>query len=361
LGESCLTMDDSRGGTLQRASALWNGSALWAFLLRRLVWSVATVAGVVAVTFVVSHIIPADPAALVAGERATREQIEALRHQLGFDRPLLVQLGDYYMRLVQGDLGKSLFTSRQVSADLFARLPATIELTLAAMIVTIGLGVPIGVLSALRRNSWVDHVVRFVTISGLAIASFWLAIILQLTFAMDLGWLPLGSRLPSGIAPPPHVTGLYLIDSLLVGDIKTFTIAAAHLALPTATLAFPAMATIVRFTRAGMLDTLNKPFVQYARAMGLPESLVVWKYMLRNALTSTVTQIGLVAGALLGGAVVIEAVFDWPGLGYYAVNSIVMSDYNAVLGFTVWVAIIYILINVAVDILHRLIDPRGAS
>ena len=354
-------MDHGKGRRLKQASALWHGSGLAAFALRRLVWSVATVAGVVAVTFLISHVIPADPAALVAGERATREQIEALRHQLGFDRPLLNQLVDYYLRLIQGDLGKSLFTSRQISADLLSRLPATIELTLAAMILTVGLGVPIGVLSALRRNTWLDHVVRLVTVSGLAIASFWLAIILQLYFAMDLGWLPLGGRLPAGVTPPPAISGLYLVDALLAGDLATFGIAAGHLALPTVTLAFPAMATIVRFTRAGMLDTLNKPFVQYERAMGLPESLVVWKYMLRNALTSTVTQIGLVAGALLGGAVVIEAVFDWPGLGYYAVNSIVMSDYNAVLGFTVWVAIIYIAINIAVDVLHRLIDPRGTG
>ena len=350
-----------RGGKPGRASAFWHNSVWGAFALRRLGWSLATVAGVVAITFLISHIIPADPAALAAGERATREQVEALRHQLGFDRPLLTQLADYYYRLVQGDLGKSLFTSRPISADLSSRLPATIELTLAAMALTIGLGVPIGVLSALRRNSWLDHAVRLVTVSGLAIASFWLAIILQLAFAMDLGWLPLGGRLPAGMPPPPSITGLYLIDTLLAGDLHGFGIAAAHIALPTVTLAFPAMATIVRFTRAGMLDTLNKPFVQYARAMGLPESVVVWKYMLRNALTSTVTQIGLIAGALLGGSVVIEAVFDWPGLGYYAVNSIVMSDYNAVLGFTVWVAIIYIVINVVVDILQRLIDPRGTA
>jgi peptide/nickel transport system permease protein len=348
-------------GRRTRLLALWKGSSVWAFALRRLVWSVATVAGVVAVTFLISHVIPADPAALMAGERATREQIEALRQQLGFDRPVLVQLGDYYLRLMQGDLGKSLFTSRQISADLVGRLPATIELALAAMLITVGLGVPIGVVSALRRNSWLDHVVRIVTVSGLAIASFWFAIILQLYFAMELGWLPLGGRLPPDTPPPPPVTRLYLVDALLAGDIATFGTAAAHLVLPAATLALPAMATIVRFTRAGMLDTLNKPFVHYARALGLPEPLIVWKYMLRNALTSTVTQIGLISGALLGGAVVVEAVFDWPGLGYYAVNSIVMSDYNAVLGVTVWVAIIYIAINLSVDILHRLIDPRGTG
>lgn len=240
-------------------------------------------------------------------------------------------------------------------------MPATLELTLAAIVVTVGLGVPIGVISALERNSLIDHVIRLVTISGLAIASFWFAIILQLWFAMDLGWLPLGGRIGADHSSPPFVTGLFLVDTLVAGDLSSFRSAAAHIVLPAVTLAFPAMATIVRFTRAGVLDTINKPFVQYERAMGLPGSVIIWKYVLRNALTSTVTQIGLISGALLGGAVVIETVFDWPGLGYYAVNSIVMSDYNAILGFTIWVSVIYILINVMVDIAHRLLDPRDAA
>lgn len=335
--------------------------SLIGYAVRRLAWSVATVAGVIAITFVISHIIPADPAALVAGERATQEQIEALRRQLGFDQPLARQLFDYYLRVLGGDLGNSLFTNRAVVKDLVSRLPATIELTLAAMMATVAFGVPIGVLSALNRNSLLDHAVRFVTISGLAIASFWFAIILQLWLAMDLGWLPLGGRIGASHPPPPFVTGLFLVDTLIAGDGSGFRSALSHLILPTITLAFPAMATIVRFTRAGVLDAINKPYVQYERAMGLPSSVIVWKYVLRNALTSTVTQIGLVSGALLGGSVVIEAVFDWPGLGYYAVNSIIMSDYNAVLGFTIWASIIYILINVLVDIVHRLIDPRESG
>ena len=331
------------------------------FVLRRLAFGLLTVIGVVVVTFLISHVIPADPAALIAGERATHEQIEAVRRLQGFDRPLAVQLIDYIARVAAGDLGKSLYTSRAVAIDLFSRLPATLELTLAAIVVTVGLGVPIGVISALERNSLIDHVIRLVTISGLAIASFWFAIILQLWFAMDLGWLPLGGRIGADHSSPPFVTGLFLVDTLVAGDLSSFRSAAAHIVLPAVTLAFPAMATIVRFTRAGVLDTINKPFVQYERAMGLPGSVIIWKYVLRNALTSTVTQIGLISGALLGGAVVIETVFDWPGLGYYAVNSIVMSDYNAILGFTIWVSVIYILINVLVDIAHRLLDPRDAA
>ncbi len=312
--------------------------------------------GVLVVTFVVSHVIPADPAALVAGETATKQQVETLRKQYGFDRPLPVQLGIYVGNLARGQLGRSLYTGREVIDDLLTRLPATLELTVAAMALTVILGIPIGVLSALRRNSWLDHAVRFVTVSGLAIASFWLGIILQLLFAMRLGWTPLGGRI-SGF-PPATITGLYLVDAVLTGDGAAFRSAASHLVLPALTLGFPALATVVRFTRAGVLDTIQKPFVLYERAMGLPPSLVVWKYVLRNALTSTVTQIGLLSGVLLGGAVVVERVFDWPGLGHYAVNSIVMSDYNAVMSFTIWVALIYVVINIAVDIVHALIDPR---
>ena len=329
------------------------------FAFRRLVWSVVTVAGVIAVTFAISHLIPADPAALVAGERATPEQIESIRQRYGFDRPLIVQLAAYYRQLALGDLGQSLYTSRDIAEDLLGRVPATVELTLVALAVSVGLGIPIGVLSALRRNSAIDHAVRLVTVSGLAIASFWFAIILQLVFAMRLGWSPLGGRIDG--FPPPSVTTLYLLDTLVAGDLEGFANAFDHIVLPAATLAFPALATIVRFTRAGMLDAMNRPFVEYERAMGLPGWLITWKYVLRNAMTSTVTQIGLLSGVLLGGSVVIEMIFDWPGLGAYAVNSIVMSDYNAVLGVTLWVSVVYIAINTLVDIAQRAIDPRQST
>ncbi len=329
------------------------------FVLKRLAWLVPTVLGVVAITFVISHVIPADPVRLVAGDTATPEQVEALRRELGFDRPLWVQLAVYVKRLASGDMGRSLFTGRPVLEDLVGRLPATIELTLVAMLFTVGLGIPLGVVAAIRRNSLFDHAVRFVTVSGLAIATFWLGIILQLAFAMKLGWLPLGGRI--GGFPPTGVTGLYLVDSLLDGDLAAFADALAHVVLPALTLGFPALATVVRFTRSGVLDVVHSPFVLYERAMGFPPAVVVWKYVLRNALVSTVTQIGLLFGLLLAGAVVVEAVFDWPGLGYYAVNSIVKSDYNAVLGFTVWTGTIYILVNLLVDVVLMFVDPREAA
>ena len=329
---------------------------LLALLLQRLLWFVPTLLGLLAVTFVISRVIPGDPVALVAGETATPAQVEALRRQLGFDRPLPVQFVDYVAHLARGDMGTSIFTRRPIVEDLAHRLPATIELTLAAMVVSMLVGIPLGVLSALWRNSLLDHVLRVVTVSGLAIASFWLGIMLQLLFAMRLGWTPLNGRLQG--FPPRPLTGFYLVDAVLNGDVPALGSALLHLALPAATLAFPALATLVRFTRAGVLDVMQSNFVLYERAMGLPRPLIVWKYILRSALTSTVTQIGLLFGILLAGAVVTEAVFDWPGLGTYAVNSILRSDYNAVMGFTVWAGAIFIVVNLIVDIAHTLVDPR---
>jgi ABC-type dipeptide/oligopeptide/nickel transport system permease component len=327
-----------------------------ALIVRRLAWFVPTLLGLMVVTFVISRVIPADPVGLVAGETATPAQIEALRRALGYDRPLPVQFVEYVGRLLRGDMGTSIFTRRPIVEDLAHRLPATIELTVVAMVVSILVGIPLGVLSALRRNSVLDHALRVVTVSGLAIASFWLGIMLQLLFAMRLGWTPLNGRLQG--FPPQPITGFYLVDAALTADGGTFVSALTHLALPAATLAFPALATLVRFTRAGVLDVMQSNFVLYQQAMGMPRRLIVWKYILRSALTSTVTQIGLLFGILLAGAVVTEAVFDWPGIGTYAVNSILRSDYNAVMGFTVWAGAVFIVVNLFVDVVHGLVDPR---
>jgi len=330
-----------------------------ALLLRRLAWFVPTLLGLLAITFVISRVIPGDPVALVAGDTATPAQVEALRRQLGLDRPLPVQFVNYVTQLVRGDMGTSLYTTRPIADDLASRLPATIELTLAAMAFSILIGIPLGVVSALWRNSVLDHVLRIITVSGLAIASFWLGIMLQLLFAMRLGWTPLNGRLQG--FPPTTVTGLYLVDAVLAWDWAAFRMTLTHLALPAATLAFPALATLVRFTRAGVLDVMQSNSVLYEHAMGLPRSVIVWKYILRNALTSTVTQIGLLFGILLAGAVVTETVFDWPGIGSYAVNAIVRSDYNGVMGFTVWAGAIFMIVNVLVDIAQGFIDPRERS
>jgi peptide/nickel transport system permease protein len=326
---------------------------------QRLVQFAVTLFGVVAVMFCIQALVPADPAALLAGPGASAEQLAALRAQYGLDQPVIVQFAHYLMRLATGDLGISLFSSQPVISDLIERLPATMELALTALVISLVLGVPLGVVAALKRNTAIDHVLRLVTVSGFAVASFWLAIMLQLLLVMDLGWLPLSGRIEG--AAPPHATGFYLIDSALALNGAQFASALAHLALPAATLAFPVMATIVRFTRAGVLDSLSRPSVQYLEAMGLPRGVIVWKYVLRGALTSVTTQIGLLSGALLGGSVVTEAIFDWPGLGYYIVNSVVMFDYNAILGASLWIAAVYVIANFLVDLLQGVIDPRASA
>lgn len=327
-------------------------------ILTRLAWLVPTLIGLTVLVFAISHVIPTDPAAIIAGENATAEQIAAVRKRLGFDRPLIVQLLSYFRDLATGDMGTSLYSQRPIAEELASRLPATLELTFVAVLVASIIGIPLGVLSALRRNSPLDHVLRVVTVSGLAIPSFWLAMELQYLFAMKVGIAPLNGRV--GGFGPETITGLMVVDSLLTGDWESLGSVFRHLALPAITLALPAAATIVRFTRAGVLEVINSNYVLYERAMGLPPSLIVWKYVLRNALISTVTQIGLIFGVLLSGAIVVEAVFDWPGLGSFAVISILQSDHKAVMGFTIWAGAVFVIVNLLVDILHTVIDPRSA-
>ncbi|MBV40386.1 MAG: D-Ala-D-Ala transporter [Rhodospirillaceae bacterium] len=329
---------------------------LFVLILNRFFWFFPTVLGLMIITFGISHVIPADPVAFLAGDNATNEQIEALRHQLGLDQPLHTQLTNYIFRLFQGDFGVSLYTLRPISDDLSSRLPATLELTLVSVLVSAMIGIPLGVFSAVHRNSALDHFLRIFTVSGLAMASFWFAILLQLLFAMEWNLTPLQGRVESW--GPDVVTGFFLIDSIIAWDAEMLWDTVSHMFLPVATLAYPAMATIVRFTRAGVLNAMNSNYVLYEQSMGFPRSVIIWKYVLRNALIGTITQIGLIFGVLIANAVVVEAVFDWPGLGYYAVQSILQSDYNAIMGFTFVVGVIFIIVNLLVDISHGFIDPR---
>ncbi|MDX3808532.1 ABC transporter permease [Bosea thiooxidans] len=325
----------------------------------RLLWFVPTLVGLLAIVFLLSRVIPVDPAVLAAGENASPEQVQQVRERFGFDKPLPVQFVNYLRDIAQGNLGTSLFTQQPIVDDLASRLPATLELTIFAVLIAGLIGIPLGVFCGLHRNSWIDHLLRVVTVSGLAVASFWLAMQLQFLFSMKLGWLPLSGRIEG--FPPETVTGLMLLDALIEGDSEMIGSAFRHIILPTLTLALPAAATVVRFTRNGVIGVINSPSVAYQTAMGLPRRLIVWKYVLRMALTATVTQLGLIFGILLAGAVVVETVFDWPGLGAYAVRSILQSDYNAVMGFTLCTGALFVLINLLVDMLQAAIDPRGAA
>jgi ABC-type dipeptide/oligopeptide/nickel transport system permease component len=293
----------------------------------------------------------------MAGKNASAKQVQVRRHKYGLDLPLPQQFLRYVGDVATGSMGTSLFTQRPVAEDLWSRLPATLELALYAIVIAVALGVPLGVVAALRRNSWLDHLVRVVTITGLAMAAFWLAILLQLLFSMWLGLTPVQGRI-DGWGPEP-ITGFYTIDAMLRGDWATLGQSLRYLALPMLTLALPAMATIVRFTRAGVLNVMSSNFVFYQAAMGIPRRRVVWKYILRSALIGTLTQIGLIFGLLIANAVVVETVFDWPGLGSFAVSSILQSDYNAIMSFTLFVGVVFILVNLMVDVAQAVLDPRG--
>ena len=324
---------------------------------RRFAWMPPTLLGLVLMVFAISHVVPSDPARVMAGENAPAEQVAALRHRYGLDLPLPRQFVRYVADVATGNMGTSLFTQRPVAEDLWSRLPATLELALYTIVIAVATGVPLGVVAALRRNSPLDHLVRVVTITGLAMAAFWLAILLQLLFSMWLGLTPVQGRI-DGWGPDP-ITGFYTVDAIIRGDWETLGQSLRHLALPVLTLALPAMATIVRFTRAGVLNVMSSNFVFYQAAMGIPRRRVVWKYILRSALIGTLTQIGLIFGNLIAAAVVVETVFDWPGLGSFAVNSILQSDYNAIMSFTLFVGVVFILVNLMVDVAQAVLDPRG--
>ncbi len=328
------------------------------FVLRRCALAVPSLIGLLILTFVLIRVVPSDPAAELAGDAATPEQIAQLRHEYGLDRPIWVQFFVYAGKAVRLDFGESAFSHRAVALDIEQRLPATLELTLAAMAISIFLGMPLGVFAALRHNQWPDFLLRIVSVLGVAVAAFWVAIMLQLLFAMKLGWLPLRGELSVGIPPPARITGFLLLDSLLDGRFDAFSNGLAHLVLPAVTLALGGLGSIVRFTRAGVLDTLQQDFVTYERAMGYRRTRLIWRYVLRNSVTATITQIGLLFGALIAGGVVVEAIYDWPGIGSYTVNAILTGDHQVMLAVTLLIGVVYAVVNILTDLVHGLIDPR---
>jgi peptide/nickel transport system permease protein len=327
-------------------------------ILRRCALAVPSLFGLLVLTFLMIRLVPSDPAVIMAGDAATPQQIQQIRHQYGLDRPVWEQFLIYSSKAARLDFGESAFSHRPVALDIGQRLPATLELTFAAMALSILLGVPLGVFAALRYNQWPDFALRILSVTGVAVAAFWVAIMLQLLFAMQLGWLPLRGELSVSIPPPVRLTGFLLIDSLLTGRFDAFSDGLAHLVLPAVTLALGGMASIVRFTRAGVLDTLQQDFVTYERAMGYRRARLIWRYVLRNSVTATITQIGLLFGGLIAGGVVVEAIYDWPGIGSYTVNAILTGDHQVMLAVTLMIGVVYAAINIVTDVVHGLVDPR---
>jgi peptide/nickel transport system permease protein len=327
-------------------------------LLRRLAFVVFVLWGVTAATFFLARVAPADPARLLAGPRASEQAVEQVRQANGLDQPITEQYWSYVTGLVQGDLGESLVTRQPVLEDLGRLFPATLELVLYSLILGTIMGVAIGAVSAVRRGTAVDALGRLVAIGGLSVPAFWIAMLLQLTLYGALGILPFGGRLDTGVVAPPSMTGLYTIDSLLAGRFDLFVESVQHLILPVFTLALAELGLMARIVRTSMLEVLGRDYIRTARAKGLKERRVYWRHALRNALLPPVTILGLELGLLLTGSVLIESVFAWPGIGRYAADAIAAADYNAIMGVTIVVAVVYVAANVVIDLLYLALDPR---
>jgi peptide/nickel transport system permease protein len=329
-----------------------------AFALRRLLLLVPVFVGLTLLVFVISHVLPGDPVKLAAGPQASAEEITALAHEFGIDRPLPRQYFDYVGGLLRGDWGQSVLTRRPVWDDLKIYLPATLELVLAAIILAMIIGIPAGLLSAVTANRWPDYLTRIVSLAAIAMPRFFLALVLQLVFAMSLAWLPLNGRFPIIEVAPPMVTGLLTVDSLLAGDWGAFGVSCEHLLMPALAMSLSPMATITRMMRASTLEVLQQDYVLTERALGLSYPLIIFKYVLRNAFSATLTVIGLYIGWLLSGSVLVETVFDWPGIGLYATKAIVTQDFMPVMGVTLSIGVIFVLVNLLIDLLYGVINPK---
>ncbi|HEU0115851.1 MAG TPA: ABC transporter permease [Thermomicrobiales bacterium] len=329
-----------------------------AYLARRLVLIVPTLFGLSLLTFVISHVVPADPAKLAAGPRASAGMVETIREQYGLNQPLPRQYLTYLGDLFRGDLGQSIMTRHEVTDDLRDRFPATLELSFYAMLLAVCLGVPLGLVAALNQNRWPDQLSRVVAVSSVSIPQFWFGLALQLVLASSLGLLPLSQRLPTLVRPPQRITGFLTVDSLLAGQPDVFWLAVKHLALPTIVLSIGSMAIITRTLRGDLLEVMNQDFIRTARAKGLPERRVVAAHTLRNALIPSLTMIGLSIGWTLGGTILVETVFDWPGIGNYAVEAATRLDFNPIMGVTLLIGVAIIVINLVVDLLYGVLDPR---
>jgi len=327
------------------------------YVARRVIEAIPVIIGVSILVFMLLHLIPGDPAMAILGERATAENIALLRERLGLEKPLYEQYLLWIGRMMQGDLGNTVRGNIPVSHEIAARFPATVELSISALLLSTIVGVPLGIISAIKRNSFIDTLTMFGALFGVSIPVFVLGLLLIFLLGVELGWLPFVGRLTSGINIERR-TGLHVIDALLSGNLKGLQDAIEHLILPTITLATVSLAIIARITRSAMLEVLNQDYIRTARAKGLKARHVVMTHAFRNALLPIVTIIGLSLGRLLSGAVLTETIFSWPGVGKWLFDSIIARDYPIVQSMTLIIALLFIFINLAVDMLYAVIDPR---
>ena len=325
----------------------------------RLVGAIPNLIGVIVVTFLLTRALPGDPAAFFAGAAASPEAVLEIREKLGLNKTLIEQFGFYLRDLARGDFGQSLSTGQPVLTELTQRLPASLELTFCALLFAVVIALPLGVLAATRPGSWIDHLCRLVTTAGVSLPTFFTGLLLAYVFYFLLGVAPapLG-RLDPVFSPPPSITGMYLIDSLVAGEGVVFRASFAQILLPAITMGLFVLAPLARMTRASMLGVLSSDFIRTARASGLGGSTVLYTYAFRNALLPVVTTLGMVFSFLLGSNVLVEKVFAWPGIGSYAIESLTASDYAPIQGFVLTMGVLYVLLNLAIDLAYGLIDPR---
>jgi peptide/nickel transport system permease protein len=328
------------------------------YLLRRFALAGLMLFGLICLTFAIANIAPADPAALAAGPDAGRSQIEQARREYGLDKPLPEQFLRYVTDLTHGEFGRSVATGRSVGRDLARYFPATLELCLLAMTIGLVVGISLGMLSALFKDRWLDHATRIFAVSGIALPPFWFGLLLQLGFAVWLGWLPTSGRIDVSTEPGEPITGLLLFDALLRGDGALFGQSLAHILLPALVLSLPCLASILRVNRSEMVEALRADYVIAARAHGVSPWRLVTVHALKNAMLPTLAIIGLRWGWMMSSTVLVETVFDWPGIGLYAVSSAIAGDFKPVMGVTLIVGLNFMLVNLVVDLLYGVLDPR---
>jgi len=328
-----------------------------AHIIRRILLLFPTLLGISIIIFLMMHITPGDPAELLLGERATEPALEALREHLGLNEPLYVQYGMFLKRLMKGDLGETIWTRQKVWIEVKQRFPATIELSVAAMLISSVLGVILGIISATKQYSLFDYLSMLGALVGVSMPIFWLGLVLMLIFSLNLGWFPMSGRLSVGIDLDP-ITNFYILDALLTKNWPAFKDALWHLTLPAFTLSTIPMAIVARMTRSSMLEVLRQDYIKTARAKGLSPGIVVMKHALRNALIPVITVIGLMFGILMAGAILTETIFAWPGVGKWLYDAVLQRDYMVIQGGTLFVAAIFVIINLVVDILYAVINPK---
>ncbi|CUH95808.1 putative D,D-dipeptide transport system permease protein DdpB [Propionispora sp. 2/2-37] len=314
--------------------------------------------GVSIITFAISHVIPGDPARMLVGQRASQETLDKMRGELGLDKPLHVQYIKYVGDLLQGDMGKSIRTQQPIASELKRYFPATLELTLVSMLITLIAGVLLGVWAAVKRDRWVDHISRIVSLVGVSNPLFWSGLVVMVVFYKWLQLFPASGRLNPFISPPTFYTGMYLVDGFLDGNMAVVGNAVQHLVLPAGCLAYVQLAVIARQVRSSMIEVLSQDYIRTAKSFGLSTRKIIYHYALKNALLPTVTVAGLIFGELLGGAIITEAIFGWPGMGKYVVDSVTFLDFPAIMGFTMVVSFGYVIINLLIDLLYRVLDPQ---